>query len=221
MTATTDAPPEPHEPPGPPIRVMCVDDHAMLREGIAGVLQDQPDMRLVAEAANGREAVERHRELRPDVTLMDIQMPVLGGIEALAEIRAECPQARIVMLTTYKGDVQALRALQAGAAGYLLKSMLRKELLEAIRQVHAGRRFVPPEIAQELAEHVTDEMLSAREVEVLRLVAAGSSNKRVAAALQVSEDTVKAHMKHVLAKLGAADRTHAVTIALRRGILQL
>lgn len=213
--------PTPADPVSAPIRVLCVDDHAMLREGIAAVLQAQPDMLLVGEAANGREAVERHRTLRPDVTLMDIQMPVMGGIEAVAEIRAECPGARIVMLTTYKGDVQALQALQAGASGYLLKSMLRKELLEAIRQVHAGHRHVPAEIARELAEHVTDEMLSTREVEVLRLVAAGSSNKRVAAALQVTEDTVKAHMKHVLAKLGAADRTHAVTIALRRGIIQL
>lgn len=213
--------PTPADPVSAPIRVLCVDDHAMLREGIAAVLQAQPDMLLVGEAANGREAVERHRTLRPDVTLMDIQMPVMGGIEAVAEIRAECPCARIVMLTTYKGDVQALQALQAGASGYLLKSMLRKELLEAIRQVHAGHRHVPAEIARELAEHVTDEMLSTREVEVLRLVAAGSSNKRVAAALQVTEDTVKAHMKHVLAKLGAADRTHAVTIALRRGIIQL
>jgi DNA-binding NarL/FixJ family response regulator len=200
---------------------MCVDDHAMLREGIAGVLLGQPDLQLVAEAATGSEAIALFRQHRPDVTLMDIQMPGIGGIEAVSAIRAEFPEARLIMLTTYKGDVQALRALQAGASGYLLKNMLRKEMLEAIRTVHAGRRYVPAEIAVELAEHMADEVLSPREVEVLRLVAAGSSNKRVAAVLALSEDTVKAHMKHVLAKLKATDRTHAVTIALRRGIIDL
>ena len=208
-------------PSQPPIRVMCVDDHAMLREGIAGVLLGQPDLRLVAEAATGSEAIALFRQHRPDVTLMDIQMPGIGGIEAVSAIRAEFPEARLIMLTTYKGDVQALRALQAGASGYLLKNMLRKEMLEAIRTVHAGRRYIPAEIAVELAEHMADEVLSPREVEVLRLVAAGSSNKRVAALLSLSEDTVKAHMKHVLAKLKATDRTHAVTIALRRGIIDL
>ena len=205
----------------PPIRVMCVDDHAMLREGIAGVLLGQPDLQLVAEAATGSEAIALFRQHRPDVTLMDIQMPGISGIEAVSAIRAEFPEARLIMLTTYKGDVQALRALQAGASGYLLKNMLRKEMLEAIRTVHAGRRYIPAEIAVELAEHMADEVLSPREVEVLRLVAAGSSNKRVAAVLALSEDTVKAHMKHVLAKLKATDRTHAVTIALRRGIIDL
>ncbi|HSI50574.1 MAG TPA: response regulator transcription factor [Ideonella sp.] len=212
--------PRPAEPP-PPIRVLTVDDHALLREGIASMLAQQPDLQVVAEAGNGREAVEAFRQHRPDVTLMDLQMPLMGGVEATLAIRAEWPQARIVALTTYKGDVQIRRALQAGVSGYLLKSMLRKELVDGIRQVHAGRRLVPPEIATELAEHLLDEALSPRETEVLRLVAQGGSNKRVAGLLAVTEDTVKAHMKGILAKLGAVDRTHAVTIALRRGIIEL
>ena len=178
-------------------------------------------MQLVAEATNGKEAVARYREHRPDVTLMDIQMPEMNGIEAMIAIREEFPTARIVVLTTYQGDVQALRAIKAGAAGYLLKSMLRKELLETIRVVHAGRRRIPAEIAVELAEHVADDALSEREVEVLRLAATGSSNKRIGAQLNISEETVKAHMKSILAKLVANDRTHAVTIALKRGIIEV
>ena len=203
------------------IRVLMVHDHPLLREGIAAVIGRQPDMLLVGEATNGREAVQRFREHRPDVTLMDLQMPEMGGIDAIAAIRAEFSRARIVVLTTYRGDVQALGAFRAGASGYLLKSMLRKELVETIRAVHAGRRRIPPEIAAELAEHVTDDALTTREVEILKYVAAGSANKAIASQLGISEDTVKAHMKSVLAKLDANDRTHAVTIALKRGIIEL
>ena len=205
----------------PRIRVLTVDDHPLLREGIAAVLGRQPDMRLVAEATNGQEAVQRFREHRPDVTLMDLQMPEMGGIAAITAIRAEFPGARIVVLTTYRGDVQALGAFRAGACGYLLKSMLRKELVETIRVVHAGRRRIPLEIAAELAEHVTGDALTAREIEILKCAAAGSANKAIASQLGISEDTVKAHMKSVLAKLDANDRTHAVTIALKRGIFEL
>jgi len=204
-----------------PIRVMVVDDHPMLREGIAAVLEGQPDMTLVAEATNGHEALERFRAHRPDVTLMDLQMPELGGIDAIIAIRREFPTARIAVLTTYKGDVQALRAFKAGAAGYLLKNMLRKELLETIRTVHAGGRRIPPEIAAEIAEHAIDDALSEREIAVLRLVACGMANKVIAGELAISEETVKAHMKSILAKLGANDRTHAVTIALKRGIIEV
>jgi len=203
------------------IRVLTVDDHPMLREGIAAVIALQPDMELIGEATNGREAVQRFRDYLPDVTLMDLQMPEMGGVDAIAAIRGEFPGARIVVLTTYRGDVQALRALHAGACGYLLKSMLRKELVDTIRSVHAGRRRIPPEIAAELAEHVTDEMLTAREIEILKCAAGGNANKAIAAQLGISEDTVKAHMKNVLAKLDANDRTHAVTIALKRGIIEL
>lgn len=203
------------------IRVFMVDDHPLLREGIAAVIERQPDMQLVGEATNGREAVQRFREHRPDVTLMDLQMPEMGGIDAIVAIRAEFSRARIVVLTTYRGDAQALGAFRAGACGYLLKSMLRKELVETIRAVHAGRRRIPPEIAAELAEHVTDDALTAREVEILKYAAAGSANKVIASQLGISEDTVKAHMKSVLAKLDANDRTHAVTIALKRGIIEL
>ena len=201
------------------IRVLTVDDHPLLREGIAAVLHGEIDMELIAEAANGEEAIERFRQFRPDVTLMDIQMPGINGIETITEIRAEFPNAKFVVLTTYQGDVQAIRALKAGATGYLLKNMLRKELLETIRAVNAGRRKIPVEIATELAEHVTEDALSDREVEVLRLVAAGNSNKIIGSRLFVSEATVKGHMKSILAKLGANDRTHAVTIAIRRGFI--
>jgi DNA-binding NarL/FixJ family response regulator len=205
----------------PVIRILAVDDHPLLRDGIASVIEGQPDMRLVAEAANGREAVDACLLHRPDITLMDIQMPVMNGIDATIAIREAWPAARIVVLTTYKGDVQARRALQAGAAGYLLKSMLRRELVDTIRSVQSGKRAIPVEIALELASHIDDNALSARELEVLRLVAAGCSNKRIGSSLNVTEDTVKAHMKAVLHKLGASDRTHAVTLALRRGIIDL
>ncbi len=208
-------------PPGQEIRVLVVDDHPMLREGVAAVLALQPDMVLVGEAENGAEAVARHRELRPDVTLMDLQMPGMTGLEAIETIRAEFPAARIVVLTTYAGDVQALRALKAGATGYLLKSTLRRELLDTIRNVHAGRRHLQPEIAQEIAIHAIDEALSEREIHVLRLVAAGRANKQIAWDLSLSEDTVKAHLKSIFAKLDVADRTHAVTVAAKRGVIEI
>jgi DNA-binding NarL/FixJ family response regulator len=203
------------------IRVLTVDDHQLLREGIAAVIESQDDMSLVAQASNGREAVESFRRLRPDVTLMDLRMPDMSGIEAITAIRSEFRDARIVVLTTYAGDAQAAAALKAGAVGYLLKSLVRKELLETIRAVHSGKRRVPPEIATEIAEHVADDALTAREVEVLRRVAAGKSNKLIAAELDISEGTVKTHMKSILPKLDASDRTHAVMIALKRGILDL
>src|SRR5215510_920200 len=201
------------------IRVLAVDDHALLREGIAALISTQPDMKLVGEAANGREAVHLFRTLRPDVTLMDIQMPAMDGIEALIAIRSEFPDARVVVLSTYKGDIQATRALKAGAQAYLLKSTLRQDLLETVRDVHAGRRRIGREIAEQLADHVSDDALTAREVEVLRLVAEGNSNKIIADCLSISEDTVKGHVKSILSKLGANDRTHAVTIGLKRGII--
>jgi DNA-binding NarL/FixJ family response regulator len=204
-----------------PIRVLTVDDHQLLREGIAAVIESQEDMTLVAQASNGREAVESFRRLRPDVTLMDLRMPDMSGIEAITAIRSEFRDARIVVLTTYAGDAQAAAALKAGAVGYLLKSLVRKELLETIRAVHSGKRRVPPEIATEIAEHVADDALTAREVQVLRRVAAGKSNKLIAAELDISEGTVKTHMKSILPKLDASDRTHAVMIALKRGILDL
>jgi DNA-binding NarL/FixJ family response regulator len=203
------------------IRILTVDDHQLLREGIAAVIESQEDMTLVAQASNGREAVESFRRLRPDVTLMDLRMPDMSGIEAITTIRSEFRDARIVVLTTYAGDAQAAAALKAGAVGYLLKSLVRKELLETIRAVHSGKRRVPPEIATEIAEHVADDALTAREVEVLRRVAAGKSNKLIAAELDISEGTVKTHMKSILPKLDASDRTHAVMIALKRGILDL
>ena len=201
------------------IRVLAVDDHPLLREGVAAVIEGEEDIELVAEAASGLEAIGLYRSLRPDVTLMDLQMPEMSGIDAMLVIRAEFPNARFIVLTTYQGDVQALRALKAGAAGYLLKSMLRKELLDTIRIVHAGRRRIPPEIAAELADHVTDDALSEREVSVLQRVATGNSNKIIASQLNVSEATVKGHMKSILSKLRANDRTHAVTIAMKRGFL--
>jgi DNA-binding NarL/FixJ family response regulator len=204
-----------------PIRVLTVDDHPLLREGIAAVLEGQPDMVLAGEATNGREAIECYRRLRPDVTLMDLRMPDMNGIEAISAIRAEFPNARIVVLTTYTGDAQALGALKAGASAYLLKNMLRKDLLDTIRTVHAGKRRIPPEIATEIAEHATDDALTEREIEVLRRVAVGNSNKQIAAQLAISEGTVKAHMKSILPKLSARDRTHAVMIAVKRGILDL
>jgi DNA-binding NarL/FixJ family response regulator len=203
------------------IRILTVDDHQLLREGIAAVLESQEDMAVVAEAGNGREAIESFRRHRPDVTLMDLRMPDMSGIEAIAAIRKEFPNARIIVLTTYTGDAQAAAALKAGASGYLLKNLVRKELIETIRTVHAGKRRVPPEIATEIAEHVADDSLTVREIEVLKRVAAGQSNKLIAAELDISEGTVKTHMKSILPKLDASDRTHAVMIALRRGILDL
>ena len=203
------------------IRILTVDDHPMLREGIAAVLEAEDDMELVAEASNGREAIEQFRAHRPDVTLMDVQMPEVNGIDAIVKIRKEFPDARIIVLTTYSGDVQASRAFKAGASGYLLKSMVRKELIDTIRLVHVGKKRIPSEIAVELAEHHSDDALSKREVEVLRAVAAGNANKMVAQLLRVSEETVKAHMRSILSKLGANDRTHAVTIAVKRGIIEI
>jgi DNA-binding NarL/FixJ family response regulator len=203
------------------IRILTVDDHLLLREGIAAVLEGQEDMMLVGEAGNGREAVESFRRLRPNVTLMDLRMPDMSGLEAIRAIRSDFPDARIIVLTTYSGDAQAAAALKAGAAGYLLKNLVRKELIETIRTVHAGKRRIPPEIATEIAEHVADDALTDREVEVLRAVAAGKSNKLIAAELDIAEGTVKTHMKSILPKLDASDRTHAVMIALRRGILDI
>jgi DNA-binding NarL/FixJ family response regulator len=203
------------------IRILTVDDHQLLREGIAAVLEGQEDMALVGEASNGLEAIESFRRVRPDVTLMDLRMPDMSGIEAITAIRAEFPTARIIVLTTYAGDAQAAAALKAGASGYLLKNLVRKDLTDTIRIVHAGRRCVPAEIATGIAEHVADDALTDRETQVLRRVAAGKSNKLIGAELAISEGTVKTHMKSILPKLNASDRTHAVMIALKRGILDL
>lgn len=206
---------------GGPISVLVVDDHPVLREGVAAVLQRHDDLRLAGEAGDGDEAIARFRELKPDVVLMDLQMPGLSGLDAIQAIRAEAPGARIVVLTTYDGDVQAFQAMKAGAAGYLVKSSLRKELVDTIREVHAGRRRLSPEIAEKVAVHSVDDRLSAREVELLRLVAEGHPNKQIARDLAISEETVKAHLKSIFGKLDVADRTHAVTIALRRGIITI
>ncbi len=203
------------------IRVLCVDDHPLLREGIAALVASQPDMDLAAEASNGREAIEQFRKHRPDVTLMDLQMPEMNGVDAMGAIRAEFPEARIIVLTTYSGDVQVMRALKAGARAYLLKGLLRKELLETIRAVHSGQKRLPPEVASEIAGHATDDALTSREINVLRLIAGGNANKEIAAQLSITEETVKGHVKNILAKLGANDRTHAVTIGLKRGIIEL
>ena len=205
----------------PAIRVLVVDDHPLLRAGVRAVLEVERDILVVAEAASGREAIEAFESLRPDVTLMDLQMPDTSGTAAIQEIRRRFPDARIVVLTTYKGDVSALRALRAGAVGYLLKGELRTDLVHTIRAVHGGGRRIPAEIAADLAMHLGEDALSEREIQVLRSVAQGNSNKRVAVELGVTEETVKAHMKSITSKLGANDRTHAVTIALRRGILEL
>jgi DNA-binding NarL/FixJ family response regulator len=201
------------------IRILTVDDHPLLRQGIAAVIQGEQDMLIVGEASNGREAIQMFRSQRPDVTLMDLQMPDLNGIDAIVAIRQEAPQARIIVLTTYEGDALARRALKAGVVGYLLKDMIRTELLEAIRLVHVGKRYIPQKIAAELAEHYAEDDLSEREIEVLREVARGTSNKIIASRLSISEATVKAHMTNILLKLGASDRTHAVSIASARGFL--
>jgi DNA-binding NarL/FixJ family response regulator len=204
-----------------PIKILTVDDHPILREGIAAIIENHADIVLVGEAANGREAIECFRKVHPDVTLMDLVMPEMNGIDATVAIRKEFPNARIVVLTTYKGDVQAAHALDAGACGYLLKSSLRKDLLDTIRRVHVGQRRIPPEIAMAMAEHHSSDTLSDRELEVLQQIAAGNANKNIAEHLSIAEDTVKGHVKAILAKLGANDRTHAVTIAIKRGIISL
>jgi two-component system, NarL family, response regulator len=201
------------------IRILSVDDHPVVRGGIAALIATQPDMTVVAEASNGREAIEHFRRHRPDIGLMDLQMPDLNGLDAIVAIRAEFPDARIIVLTTYEGDVQALRALQAGARGYLLKNALHKELLDTIRAVHAGKKAISPEMSYELAEHAMDDALTAAEVDVLRLIAGGKANKEIADLLSVTEATVKGRVKNILSKLGADDRTHAAMIAAKRGII--
>jgi DNA-binding NarL/FixJ family response regulator len=204
-----------------PIRVLCVDDHPLLREGIAAIVNNQPDMLLAAEATNGTEAIERFRKHRPDVTLMDLRLPDMSGVDSLIAIRADFPEARIIMLTTFEGDVEVYRALEAGARAYFLKSMPYTELLDAIRQVHAGKKSIPAVIATRLAEHLSDEALTQREIEILRCAAEGNRNREIADRLFISEETVKVHIKHVMEKLGATHRTQAVAIAVRRGIIQI
>jgi DNA-binding NarL/FixJ family response regulator len=203
------------------IRIFCVDDHPLLRQGIAIVIKSQPDMQLVAEASNSQEAIQQFRRHRPDVTLMDLRLPDKSGIETLIAIRAEFPEARIIMLTTFEGDVEIQRALAAGARGYMLKSMPPKELLEAIREVHAGKKRIPAYIVAQLSEHIGDEALTERETEVLQQVAGGNRNRDIAEKLFITEETVKVHLKHIMEKLGASDRTQAVAIGIRRGIIQL
>ena len=203
------------------IRVLAVDDHALVREGIAGLIGVQPDMVVAGEASNGREAIQQFRTLHPDVTLMDLQMPEMNGIEALIAIRNEFPDARVIVLTTYAGDVQILRALKAGAQAYLLKNTLHKELLDTIRAVHAGKKSLSPEASYEIAEHATDDALTPAEIAVLRLIAAGNANKQIADQLSITEETVKSRVKNILSKLGANDRTHAAMIGLKRGIIEL
>jgi DNA-binding NarL/FixJ family response regulator len=203
-----------------PIRILAVDDHALVRKGIAAIIASQPDMSLVAEASNGREAVEQFRSQRPDITLMDLQMPEMNGLDAMVAIRAEFPDARVIMLTTYAGDVQVLRAMKVGARGYLLKTLLDKELLETIRAVHAGKKVLSAEASYEVAEHATSDTLTPAEIDVLRLIAAGHPNKQIAHQLAITEDSVKGRVKNILSKLGATDRTHAAMIGVRRGIIQ-
>jgi len=202
------------------IRILTVDDHVLFRKGVAALVNAESDMKLVAEASNGQEAIEQFRSHRPDVSLMDLQMPGLNGTEVIERIRCEFPDARIIVLTTYTGDVQVLRAMKTGARAYLLKSLLDKELLETIRAVHAGKRALSPEATYELAEHATDEVLTPGEVAVLRLIAAGNANKEIAAQLSVTEETVKGRVKNILSKLGANDRTHAAMIGVKRGIIE-
>ena len=203
------------------IRVLCVDDHPLLRGGIVALIAGQPDMTVVAEGSNGREAIQQYRTHRPDVTLMDLQMPEMSGLDAIITIRGEFPDARMVVLTTYEGDVQALRALQAGARAYLLKNVVHKELIDTIRAVHAGKKSLSPQVSYELAEHATDDALTKGEIEVLRLIAGGNANKQIADHLSITEDTVKGRVKNILSKLDANDRTHAAMIGLKRGIIEL
>jgi len=203
------------------IRILVVDDHPLLRGGINALLADQPDMTVVAEGTTGHDAIRQFRAHRPDITLMDLQMPEMNGLDAIMAIRGEFPDARIIVLTTYAGDVQAMRALQAGARAYLLKASVHKELLDTIRSVHAGKKAMSPEVSYELAEHATDDALTPAEIEVLRLIAAGRANKQIADRLAITEDTVKGRVKNILSKLGASDRTHAVTIGVKRGIIEL
>jgi DNA-binding NarL/FixJ family response regulator len=205
----------------PRIRVFSVDDHPLLREGIAAIINNQPDMTVVAQSANGQDAIQQFKLHQPDVTLMDLRLPDMSGIDVMNGIRAEFPEARIIILTTFEGDVEIKRALEAGARGYMLKSMPPKELVEVIRQVHAGKKRIPPQLAAQLAEHMSDEALTTREVEVLGQIAGGNRNRDIAEQLFISEETVKVHIKHIMEKLGASDRTQAVAIGIRRGIIQL
>ena len=204
-----------------PIRILTVDDHPLIRQGIAGLVAGQSDMTLIAEAANGREAIQQFHAHRPDVTLMDLQMPEMSGLDAMIAIRGEFPEARIIVLTTYSGDVQVLRALKAGAYAYLLKNTLHKELRDTIRAVHAGKKTISPEVSFQLAEHATDDALPPAEVRVLRLIAQGNANKEIAAQFSISEETVKGQVRNILSKLGANDRTHAAIIGLKRGIIEI
>ena len=204
-----------------PIRILVVDDHPVVRQGVAGLVDGQPDMSIVGQASNGREAIQQFRANHPDLVLMDLQMPEMNGLDALMVIRDEAPDARIIVLTTYAGDAQVLRAIKAGARGYLLKSALHRELLETIRAVHAGKKTMSPEVSYELAEHATDDALTPAEVRVLRLIAEGNANKEIAEQLSVSEETVKGQVRNILSKLGAKDRTHAAMVGLKRGIIQL
>jgi DNA-binding NarL/FixJ family response regulator len=205
----------------PLIRILCVDDHPLLRGGITALIDGQPDMKVVAECSNGREAIQQQRAHKPDITLMDLQMPEMSGLDAIIAIRGEFPDSRIIVLTTYAGDVQALRALQAGARAYLLKNQVHKDLLDTVRAVHAGKKTLSAQVSYELAEHATDDALTKAEVDVLRLIAAGNANKQIADQLGITEDTVKGRVKNILSKLAANDRTHAAMIGLKRGIIEL